>query len=82
MLIIHRRIGERIYIGDDIYITVVEVGQNKVRLGIVAPSDVIILREELLNNRTKDTNHASTTNPSESTRKPNTDQKNKRNRTN
>jgi len=48
MLVLTRRIGESIRIGDDIIVTLVQIGPGKVRLGIEAAPDVIILREELL----------------------------------
>ncbi len=47
MLVLSRKIGERILIGDDISITVVRVAQGGVRLGIVAPSGLTVMREEL-----------------------------------
>ena len=48
MLILARRRNETIQISDDIKVTVLEVKGNQVRLGIEAPGDVKILREELL----------------------------------
>lgn len=47
MLILSRRESERIKLGDSIVITVVRVSGDKVRLGIDAPSDILVLREEL-----------------------------------
>ena len=47
MLVLSRLKGERIYIGDDIEITLVEIRGDKVRLGINAPQDVAIHREEV-----------------------------------
>lgn len=47
MLILTRRHGESVRIGDDITVTVVELTGNQIRLGIAAPKDVLILREEL-----------------------------------
>lgn len=47
MLVLSRRCGERIHIGNDITITVVDVDRNKIRLGIDAPSHVGIWREEI-----------------------------------
>ncbi len=47
MLVLSRRIGERIVIGNDIVISVLEVRGNRVRLGITAPKKVSIQREEL-----------------------------------
>jgi carbon storage regulator len=48
MLVLNRKIGERILIGDDITITVVKVQGKQVRIGIEAPSSVSIRRMELL----------------------------------
>ena len=48
MLVLSRKTNERILIGDSIRIHVVSVRGNVVRLGIEAPRDVTILREELL----------------------------------
>jgi carbon storage regulator len=47
MLVLTRKIGERIHIGTDIIITVVKVEGQRTRLGIEAPSSTPILREEL-----------------------------------
>lgn len=48
MLVLSRKLLEGIVIGDDVKITVVKVDRNHVRLGIEAPSDVVVVREELL----------------------------------
>jgi carbon storage regulator len=48
MLVLSRKPDERILIGDNILLTVVRIGPNNVRLGIDAPKDVKIFREELL----------------------------------
>ena len=47
MLVLTRKSGEAINVGDSITITVLEVRGNQVRLGIQAPIDVIIHRKEL-----------------------------------
>lgn len=48
MLILTRRIGERIFINDtEIKIQILEVKGNQVRIGIDAPKEVVILREEV-----------------------------------
>lgn len=47
MLVLSRKPGERIHIGNDVQITVVRIGPNNVRIGIEAPRDVNIVREEL-----------------------------------
>lgn len=47
MLILTRKESERIYLGDDIVLTIVRVGSDKVRIGVEAPSSVRVLRLEL-----------------------------------
>lgn len=47
MLVLSRKAGERILIGDDVAITVVRIGPNSVRIGIEAPREMNIVREEL-----------------------------------
>lgn len=47
MLILTRRVDERIFIGDDITLCVLDIEGNRVRLGLEAPKDVAILREEV-----------------------------------
>ena len=47
MLVLSRKECERIRLGDSIVITVVRVAGDKVRLGIEAPPDVLVLRDEL-----------------------------------
>lgn len=47
MLILTRDIGESIKIGDDTTVTVLQVKGNQVKLGIKAPDDVAVNREEL-----------------------------------
>lgn len=47
MLVLSRKPGERIIIGDEVAITVVRIGPNAVRLGIDAPRDMNVVREEL-----------------------------------
>lgn len=47
MLVLSRRQSERIKLGDAIVVTVVRVAGDKVRLGIEAPSDMLVLRAEL-----------------------------------
>lgn len=50
MLLLTRKIGDSILIGDSIQIQVVKIKGNQVRLGIEAPKDVKIFREEILDN--------------------------------
>lgn len=47
MLVLSRKPGERIMIGDDVTVTIVRIGPNTVRVGIEAPRDMNIVREEL-----------------------------------
>lgn len=48
MLVLTRKLDEGIYIGKDVKITVIEITGNQVKLGISAPKDVSIFREEVL----------------------------------
>jgi len=47
VLVVSRKIGERILIGDKIAITVVKVSGGAVRLGVEAPAELAVMREEL-----------------------------------
>ncbi len=47
MLILSRRLGESLTIGDDVVVTVGGVSGNQIRLGISAPREVRVLREEI-----------------------------------
>ncbi len=47
MLILSRRAGESLTIGDEITVTVVGINGNQIRLGITAPREVRVLREEI-----------------------------------
>lgn len=47
MLVLSRKVGEKILIGDDIVITVVDIGNSRLKVGIQAPSQHRILRSEL-----------------------------------
>jgi carbon storage regulator len=48
MLVLSRKLGEKICIGNNICITVVDIDRGKIRLGIEAPRDVPVFRQELL----------------------------------
>ncbi len=47
MLVLSRKTGEKIRIGENVTVTIVRIGPNNVRLGIDAPRDLNIVREEL-----------------------------------
>ncbi len=47
MLVLTRKLGEKLYIGNDIVITVVDIDRSKIRLGIEAPREMKIMRTEL-----------------------------------
>ncbi|MEX2316911.1 MAG: carbon storage regulator [Pirellulales bacterium] len=47
MLVLSRKVGERILIGERITITVVKLGHGGVRIGIDAPPEMAVVREEL-----------------------------------
>ncbi len=50
MLTLTRKVGEIIRIGDDIQIVVKEIRKNQVRIGVIAPRDVKIFRDEVYQN--------------------------------
>lgn len=47
MLVLSRKVGERVLIGEDISVTVVRVAPGVVRLGVEAPTHLTIVREEI-----------------------------------
>lgn len=47
MLILTRRVGESVMIGDNVTVTVMGVNGNQVRVGVTAPRDVAVDREEI-----------------------------------
>ena len=51
MLVMRRRAGDAILIGDDIQIEVIEVSPNRVKLGIVAPAHMAVTRKEVVTTR-------------------------------
>jgi len=55
MLVLSRRQNERIRLGDSIVVTVIRVTGDKVRLGIEAPPNVLVLRDELEPHSASDT---------------------------
>lgn len=54
MLILTRRVGETLMIGDAVTVTVLGVKGNQVRIGITAPKDVAVHREEIFQRLHKD----------------------------
>lgn len=54
MLILSRNIGQVVHIGDDIEVTVVAVQGHQVRLGISAPREVVVDREEVANRKERE----------------------------
>ena len=51
MLVLSRKLGEKIIIGDNIVVTVVKIDRNQIRIGIEAPQDVPVYREEIAPSR-------------------------------
>ena len=49
MLVLSRKVGERILIGDQVAVTVVRISGSVVRIGIEAPHNLTVVREELKN---------------------------------
>ena len=47
MLVLSRKESQRIRLGDSIVVTIVKISGDKVRIGIEAPNDVLVLRDEL-----------------------------------
>ncbi len=47
MLVLSRKLGEKIVIGDQIVVTVVKLDHGQVRLGIEAPREITVFREEI-----------------------------------
>ena len=54
MLVLSRKVGERIQLGDQITVTLVKIQGNTVRLGIEAPPNMNVVREELTKRATDD----------------------------
>ncbi len=47
MLVLTRKVGEEIVIGENIHLTVVDIRGDKVRLGVAAPKEVVVDRQEV-----------------------------------
>ncbi len=58
MLILTRKLGESVIIGNNIKLTVVEIGKNQIKFGIEAPKSVTVHREEVFK-KIKDENECS-----------------------
>ena len=59
MLILTRRVGETLVVGDEITVTVLGVKGNQVRLGVNAPKDVSVHREEIYQRIQQEKSHNS-----------------------
>jgi carbon storage regulator len=70
MLILTRRVGETVMIGQDITVTVVGVKGNQVRLGIGAPKDVAVYREEIQERTSAEAHNAERSDGREAARRP------------
>lgn len=66
MLILTRRVGETLMIGDEVTVTVLGVKGNQVRIGVNAPKEVAVHREEIYDRikREQETSHVTSSNPS------------------
>ena len=53
MLVLSRKVSERIWIGDEISVTIVRINGNAVRIGIDAPSHLAVIRDELRQRQTE-----------------------------
>lgn len=53
MLVLTRRLNDRLYIGSDVVIEVLSISRTKVRLGIKAPREVSVVREEAIEQEAK-----------------------------
>lgn len=68
MLILTRRVGETLMIGDSVTVTVLGVKGNQVRIGITAPKDVAVHREEIFQRIQRDSESRPTSAPEEEKR--------------
>jgi len=70
MLILTRRVGETIVIGDDVIVTVLGIKGNQVRIGVNAPKDVSVHREEIYQRIQQEKNTAPAPAPAPEKAKP------------
>jgi carbon storage regulator len=59
MLIFTRRVGTTVMVGDDVTLTILAIKGNRVRVGITAPKNVAVYREELQERTTREGSSAS-----------------------
>ncbi len=60
MLILTRKLGESIIIGENVQLSVVEINKNNIKIGINAPKNITIYREEVFKKITEENKMAST----------------------
>jgi carbon storage regulator len=59
MLVLSRKLGEKIVIGENIVVTVVKIDRNQIRIGIEAPQEIPVYREEISPSRIANTKPSS-----------------------
>lgn len=62
MLVLSRKVGERVLIGDQIAVTIVRIQGGGVRLGIEAPPNLVVVRAELKDRAEQETGHTTAKN--------------------